>query len=1157
MVHKCENGKLRVHYDKKRFIIEAIVMYLPGFLMVLVLLTPFSGFSQIVHDSKTVIESFLTPDAHAKPMARMWFPDASAGEDDNDYIEKQISELAAKGFGGVEVAMIMTYGVRYDNEDTRVYGWGTDNWIKLMKKVLKAAAKVPGGFQVDATITSHWPPLLNTIDPNDDAASKELSFSVTPITADDMENGTIKLELPLQRMTAPASTFGPTAYDYFLFTDRFVSAVLVRIADILVQPGENDAQDRTRYVFDFKSLTPITNRVTVIPGAGYAAGVPDHATAASHGWNYDKICTFFGPESNGPWTRCNGKQDENMNRKRMADWQEEYQVSINGLDINVSENGGEPKAGDWVVLSTFCRGTGQSIVGASTMHNGIFAPSYFCAEGTKALTNYWEQMFARDPELLMLMMANPGNYFEDSIELISVTSYWAPSFLDNMPDGYAYSDILPTVAASKYVSSGFMGVTVTDFFSFTDDDGLADRIYEDYSDQLAELYVKHRVAGVGDWAKKTVGWGFRGQTFHLPGLEIGKGAMIADVPECDNNAKGDGIRYQAGTANIADREFLSMEAMTGPAIGYANMGDLLTELGQNYSDGITRAVLHGTPYTKTFNGYCSEWPGWLPFAAGSYGSSFTYREAYWPDFGTETGFMSRVQAVLQKGVAKIDLAVLIDKESSFDFESKNRFQKLLDSGYSYNLVSESVLDHPNAVVSNNVLVPEGPAYKALIVDHVNVISLAAMKRLVEYAKAGLPIILFESDIKRVYGSDRAADIKVSEMYARVAGLNNVKVVAIEEEILNVLTELGVSSHAKYHIPQLEATLYHDVADGTNYFYLYNNAFPDNSAMMGNHQSDRYKGEDKVLRNITVTLEGDGVPYQLDPYTGKVAQIAQYKASEGGVTFTIDRMAGGCAMIYGVTPDECTFSKVTGQKISNVEEKKPIDLSGEKWQLIIHSYGPEPDSKDPGDSKVTDVDFGCQALGKWCDIQASNEQLDKLGVSDMKYVSGTGEYTISFILPDNFGENDGAFIAYSYGRDQVGALIVNGTELPANNASDQVDAGSLFTVGQNTLTIRLHSTLYGRTYFEHSGYLDRGVAYGMGEGVLDQPVPGTYYNGLLGVSIIPYVAKDMETPNAIKDVPSTDNQHASSSAHIYNLQGQQLSTPQRGVNIVGGTKIIAK
>ena len=305
------------------------------------------------------------------------------------------------------------------------------------------------------------------------------------------------------------------------------------------------------------------------------------------------------------------------------------------------------------------------------------------------------------------------------------------------------------------------------------------------------------------------------------------------------------------------------------------------------------------------------------------------------------------------------------------------------------------------------------------------------------------------------------------------------------------------------------------------------------------------------------FEGDGVPYQLDPYTGEVAQIAEYKEGAEGVTFTIDRMSGGCAMIYAVTPDEGTFYNVAGKKISRLEEKKPIDLSGDLWKLIIHSYGPDPDAKDPGDSKVTDVDFGMQSLGKRCDMQATSEQLDMLGVSDMKYVSGTGEYTISFTLPDDFGENDGAFIAYSYGRDQVGALIVNGTELPANNASDRVDAGTLLTVGQNTLTIRLNSTLYGRTYFEHSGYRDKSVVYGMGEGVLDSPVSGTYYNGLLGVSIIPYRATTKGDPDAIGEVPTTDSQHASSSAAIYNLQGQRLGTPRRGVNIIGGTKIIVK
>ena len=1101
----------------------------------IVLMTGLSGYGRTTQGTGTVLARFLDPDVHAKPMARMWFPDAGAGEDNGDYIDKQISELAEKGFGGVEVAMLMSRGVHYDNPEAQAYGWGTDNWIKLLKKVLKAAAKVPDGFQIDMTVTAHWPPVLNTFDPNDDAANKELSFSVTPITPDDLARGTIKLELPLQRTDAPSSTFGPTAYDHFLFTDQFVSAVVVRIADVVEKPGTNSPF----YVFDFKSLTPITERVSVIPGAGYAAGVPDRQTAQARGWNYDKLCDFFGPESDGPWTLYNGKQDERQNRKRMADWQDEYQASLEGVTIDLPEGGGQLKPGEWVVLSTFYRGTGQSIVGSTIMPNGVFAAGYFNAAGTKALTDYWMQMFEKDPELLNLMKALHGNYFEDSIESTSVSSYWSPTFMDDVDEQYAYRDIMPTVAASKYVSSGFMDVTVTNYFSFTGDDGLVEQIYEDYSDKLAELYVKYRVSGLADWAKDTMGWGFRGQTFHLPGMEIGKAAMVADVPECDNNAKGDGIRYMAGTVNITGRDVLSMEAMTGPTIGYANMGDLLTELGQNYSDGVTRAVLHGTPYTKTFNGYCSEWPGWLPFGGGSYGSSFTYREAYWPDFVTETGFMSRTQAVLQNGQAKIDLAVLIDKESSFDFECGNRFQKLLDSGYSYNIISESLLSHPCALVSDDVLAPEGPAYKALIVDQVHALSPAGMKRLADYAKAGLPIILYDSAIN---------------------GLQNVRMADTEEDLLEALNALGINGYAKYDVPRLETTMYQDVTDGTNYYYLFNNAYPENAAMMDNAQGDYYKGIEKVLQNITVTLEGVGVPYRLDPYTGQVAQMADYTAGNGTVTFTIDRMSGGTAMIYAVTSNTADFDNVAGKKIVSVKEEDAIDLSGESWNLILHSYGPAPDSRDPGDSQITDVDFGLLSLGKWSDIQATKEQLDKLGVRDMKYVSGTGEYTITFATPENWDNYDGAIIEYGYGRDQVGAVIVNGTELPANNASDRVDVGTLLKMGENTITIRLHSTLYGRTYAEHSGYQDQGVEYGMGKGIMSPSDPDAYFNGLLRVRVVPYKKKeggtgtDLRSP-ALPTANDTDDTNTNPDGTWFDLQGRKFTgkPTQKGVYINNGKK----
>lgn len=145
----------------------------------------------------------------------------------------------------------------------------------------------------------------------------------------------------------------------------------------------------------------------------------------------------------------------------------------------------------------------------------------------------------------------------------------------------------------------------------------------------------------------------------------------------------------------------------------------------------------------------------------------------------------------------------------------------------------------------------------------------------------------------------------------------------------------------------------------------------------------------------------------------------------------------------------------------------------------------------------------QPLGKWSEIRATKEQLDILGVSDIKCVSGAGEYTLSFAAPADLSGCDGAFIAYDYGKDQIGAAIVNGTELPANNAGDRVDVEELISDRENVITVMLNSTLYGRTYAEHSGYQAGGENYGMEPGLLDPLDPEAYFNGLPGVRIIPY------------------------------------------------------
>jgi len=56
---------------------------------------------------------------------------------------------------------------------------------------------------------------------------------------------------------------------------------------------------------------------------------------------------------------------------------------------------------------------------------------------------------------------------------------------------------------------------------------------------------------------------------------------------------------------------------------------------------------------------------------------------------------------------------------------------------------------------------------------------------------------------------------------------------------------------------------------------------------------------------------------------------------------------------------------------------------------------------------------------------------------------------------------------------------------------------------NTITVRLNTTLYGSTYVEHSGYQAAGADYGMNLSFIGPLDPEAYYNGLLGVKIIPY------------------------------------------------------
>lgn len=1122
----------------------------------------------------SALSRFKDPDHTARPMARMWFPDATAGQDPNDTIEEQILGLAEAGFGGVEVAMLSDTGT-YDNDETRIAGWGTPNWNKLLKKIYKAAAKVPDGFVVDLTISAHWPPTINTIDPNDATASKETSISFTALDPDELAAGSAALELPATKSAdhnkAP-----------FLFTDTLISASLAKVTKVTHKAASGNTAAYNTYEVDYDTMQVLG----ATQGEGSVAGIPDKAfydqNKATYGWTgsySDAVVSAFGPDPSGSGP---AKIDDDGNRRRLADTQYAYSVDLSEVGQEVSDAvAADPdpetvEAGDYVLVSVFYRGTGQNFSGgrAMLMRNRPYVPDYFDRAGIRTVTDYWNENIFSDSELSRLIAANPGSIFEDSIEASVSTNFWTPKLLSRLEKSYPYLDQLPFVVSGVRVPGGFGSTVGPDVLDFTSSDpALVDRIYEDYNTLMGQLYLDEHITPANEWAASH-GLTFRAQTYDLAGMDIGAAASLVTIPEGDNMTKGDGLRRLSGANNLNDKKYLSMEAITGTAVNRFNWEEVLFELTSNYSWGVNRAILHGTPYSKALNGgvftggfgggkNSADWPGWDAFGAGSFGESYTYRQIYWDAQRQVTDYLSRIQALMQYSTQKIDVVVLHDQHEAFENPSGNSFQALLDAGYSYNLLSDGMLTSPKAAkISKKTIYPDGPAYKAVILDEAQTLSIRTINLLSAYADAGIPIILLDTDpaTATVYGTDRGQDATLQAKYQKLAAKPAVKKASSKSELPAILAAAGVHGYARYSVPRLETTAY---VDGANtYYYVYNNTSTF-QGMLAAGSVKGYKDADSAtyapsIESPTVTLQGAGTPYILDAFTGEIRQAGEYTVnSDGTVTVRLDTLKGGEATIVALAsaalaPTGPAVTSVTGGRdytVSRdpqgtpvlhalksgsyqatlgtgtkvkVDASVPATMELKSWKLKLDSYGPKYDDAsqlldkngiqlvDPSATRITSVDLGSVSLGAWKDLSVSSGVLNSLGVTTMDEVSGRGYYTTQF---DWSRPDAGAVLHLGYGNDQITAVTINGSELALNNLTDTVDLGSHLRVGSNTLTVELSSTLNHR-----AAAVKGGSAYGGG---IFGNVPDKYLvNGLQTASLVPYVRAALTEPAPVTPVDTS-------------------------------------
>jgi hypothetical protein len=909
------------------------------------------------------LQEFINPKNNVRPKMRWWLPGAFM---DNNEIKREIRILSEAGYGGAEILHFYPIPTaEVDLAQIPNYYFGSEQWNDRMKAALEAA--IENNFTLDFTIGPLWPIATPAVmDVNDDRCVQGLHIGVKNFTGS--YNG-------------------------------------------VIPDSETIVEERPK-----KLIAVTAARVNPTISVG-------------------KLCSF----------------DINSAVNLMG---------ITGCvdSANNTLNWKAPDEGEWYIFSFWSQSTGQ-------MNGSAGAPAldHFSKDAVAAVTQYWEENLFRDPELLQLYEKNAGDIFCDSIELNATmlggmygsepmtVAIWTANLLVEFRQrrGYDLSAFLPTIFVKGLYQMGGGGCS-TDTVSQYEfaEEKAGHRIRNDFFQTLTELFNENHLVELRKWPNSH-NMKLRYQIYGLT-TDITSGVKELDVVEHETWGAGDNkefYRLLSGAAHMTGKDIYSLELGARPGLAYRQTWTgpgseygLLWEFHRALAAGINQAVLHGMSYNTTSvmgeMGSMFNWPG-LSLMGSQFSNEWGDRQPIWNHSATLTNYMARNQLVLRKGQQKVDLAVYRYGIDGATHHMVGNPTVIEQTGYSYDYVSPLLLSLENAKVGVfdgvKTLTPEGPAYKALVIDErtnldskkseAAAMPLETIGRIIEFAKAGLPIVIVGEPPKQTvaykgnYEAANRDDFLLKERLEELLQLPTVRRIKTRQDIKTALESLGVTPSVNSQA-QSDLLGVRRAEDGTNYYFLYNQS----------------ENEDIVT---TVSLVGKGKPYTMDAWSGKIYPIAH--RIDGSRVIIDLRIAPNSTVLIAITETELSEEKSV--KISASEVLETISIND--WQLEIESWTA---GETPTTTKKEMICLDINELKPWSQI----EGLEK--------VSGIGKYSTTITLDSKWMSDKGVYLSLGKVCDTV-KISVNGSELSTVNQIHPVaELGSFLKLGENNIEIEVASTL---------------------------------------------------------------------------------------------------
>ncbi|GAA3142255.1 hypothetical protein [Nonomuraea salmonea] len=335
------------------------------------------------------------------------------------------------------------------------------------------------------------------------------------------------------------------------------------------------------------------------------------------------------------------------------------------------------------------------------------------------------------------------------------------------------------------------------------------------------------------------------------------------------------------------------------------------------------------------------------------------------------------------------------------------------------------------------------------------------ERLLAYARDGLPIVLLGAwESASVPGVPREGDDeRLRALVTDLLTQPTVRRVTTADEVPGALEALGVRPDVRYATPSTLLTM-RRVAGRVDYYYLCN----------GKHQENAKPPVTAIDHEVTLArTDGNGVPYLLNPWTGRAERIARYTEDAGGIHLRVALHPGQARVIAigrpglfgdrtGTRPhatdtsaDQVVYDNghlvirttkagrhtttlSTGRTITTRIDEIPQPTELRAWHLKVRDRRPDGDH-----THTLDLD----RLAPWHDLP---------GLAD---VSGVGTYTTTAHL-------DGpAYLDLGEVTDTC-RVRVNGHLLdPVDLLHPVIDVGPHLERGENTIEVEVATPLGNR------------------------------------------------------------------------------------------------